>query len=69
MSKILSQEALLVSTKEQLRQHLLSFKKELFNLRFQKALGELKNTSRFSVIKKSVARINTELTKRLKVGE
>mgnify|MGYP000618984948 CR=1 FL=1 len=39
-------------------------KKELFNLRFQKTLGELTNTSRFAKVRKDVARVNTELTKR-----
>lgn len=47
---------------------LLDLKKELFNLRFQKVLGELKNTSRFSVVKKDIARIKTEITKRLNSG-
>jgi len=51
-------------TIEELYKHLNLFKKELFNLRFQQTLGELKNTSRFSLVKKSVARIKTELTKR-----
>jgi large subunit ribosomal protein L29 len=49
---------------EKLREKLVFFKKELFNLRFQKSLGELSNTSRFSVVKKSIARVNTELTKK-----
>jgi len=35
-----------------------NFAKELMNLRFQKTSGELKNTSRFSEVRKSVARIN-----------
>jgi len=51
-------------TKEELYKTLVSFKKELFNLRFQQTLGELKNTSRFAFVKKNIARIKTELTKR-----
>jgi large subunit ribosomal protein L29 len=51
-------------TIEELNKNLIFLKKELFNLRFQQTLGELKNTSRFSFVKKSIARINTELTKR-----
>lgn len=39
-------------------------KKELFNLRFQKTLGDLNNTSRFSIVRKYIARINTEINKR-----
>ncbi|MCC8369610.1 MAG: 50S ribosomal protein L29 [Rickettsia endosymbiont of Oxypoda opaca] len=51
-------------TMEELNKNLIALKKELFNLRFQQTLGELKNTSRFSFVKKSIARIKTELTKR-----
>ncbi|MFY9589485.1 50S ribosomal protein L29 [Rickettsia endosymbiont of Halotydeus destructor] len=51
-------------TMEELNKNLIDLKKELFNLRFQQTLGELKNTSRFSFVKKSIARIKTELTKR-----
>lgn len=51
-------------TIEELCKNLNLLKKELFNLRFQQTLGELKNTSRFLLVKKSIARIKTELTKR-----
>jgi large subunit ribosomal protein L29 len=51
-----------------LREHLVLFKKELFNLRFQKVLGELKNTSRFSVVRKNIARIKTALSKKAVMG-
>lgn len=54
-------------TLEKLKEQLFLFKKELFNLRFQKKVsGELKNTSIFSKIRKNIARINTELSKRKK---
>ncbi len=49
---------------KQLQDKINSLKKELFNLRFQKTLGELKNTSRFSEVRKNIARVNTELTAR-----
>ncbi len=52
-----------------LNEKLLWLKKELFNLRFQQTMGELKNTSRFSVIRKDIARIKTELTNRLNSGD
>lgn len=55
-------------TIEKLHEKLVQFKKELFNLRFQKTLGELKNTSRFSLVRKAIARLQTELTQR-KLGE
>ncbi len=53
---------------KKLQDSLSLLKKELFNLRFQKTLGELTNTSRFSKVKKNVARVETELTRRRKVG-
>ena len=46
-----------------------NFKKELFNLRFQKASGVLTNTSRVSVVRKNIARINTLVTFLMKGGE
>lgn len=35
-------------------------REELFNLKFQHAIGKLENTSRLGVLKKDVARIKTE---------
>ena len=35
------------------------FKKELFNLRFQLATGQLENTARLKQVRKSIARIKT----------
>ena len=35
-------------------------REELFNLKFQHAIGKLENTSRLRVLKKDVARIKTE---------
>ncbi len=60
----LSAKELANQTKEELNKSLVFFKKELFNLRFQQTLGELKNTSRFALVRKNIARIKTELTKR-----
>jgi len=60
----LSGKELVEQTTEELNKSLVFFKKELFNLRFQQTLGELKNTSRFALVKKNIARIKTELTKR-----
>ena len=36
-----------------------NYKKELFNLRFQRATGVLGDTSRVSIIRKTIARIKT----------
>ncbi|MCC8372115.1 MAG: 50S ribosomal protein L29 [Rickettsia endosymbiont of Pseudomimeciton antennatum] len=65
----LSARELVGQTVEELHKKRILFKKELFNLRFQRTLGELENTSRFSFVKKAIARINTELTIRSKTGE
>ena len=44
---------------DQLKQSLLDAKKEAFNLRFQKAGGQLENTARVRVVRRNVARIAT----------
>lgn len=36
-------------------------KEELFNLRFQKAIGQLDNTARIKEVRKTIARIKTAL--------
>ena len=46
-------------TIDQLKSILNDLKKESFNLRFQKANGQLENTSRVKVVKRSVARVLT----------
>ncbi len=46
-------------TPDQLKDMVLGFKKELFNLRFQRSSGELANTSRFKEVRKDIARIYT----------
>ena len=46
-------------TIDQLKSILIDLKKEAFNLRFQKANGQLENTSRVRVVKRSVARVIT----------
>jgi large subunit ribosomal protein L29 len=51
-------------TPDQLREELIALKKESFNLRFQQATGQLENTARIRVVKRSVARINTILNEK-----
>ena len=46
-------------TKDQLHNNLDKFKKDLFNLRFQRINGQLTNPSKFNETKKTIARINT----------
>jgi len=40
--------------------------KETFNLRFQRASGQLENTSRMHVVRRDIARIKTILAQRAK---
>lgn len=40
------------------------FKKELFELRFQQATGQLENTARVRQVRKSIARIKTVIRER-----
>ena len=47
---------------DQLKEDLTSLKKEAFNLRFQKASGQLENTARVRVVRRSIARILTILS-------
>ena len=54
-------EDLRIKTPDELRDALVSSKKEQFNLRFQKASGQLENTSRVRVVRRSIARIKTVL--------
>lgn len=53
-------------TTEKLNEKLLNSKKELFNLRCQKVTGEVTDTSRFKKVRREVARVKTELAKRLR---
>ena len=46
-------------TPDQLQDELLSLKKEQFNLRFQRATGQLENTSRVRQVRKDIARLRT----------
>ncbi len=38
------------------------YKRELFNLRFQQATGEMENTSRFRDVRRNIARAKTALS-------
>jgi large subunit ribosomal protein L29 len=48
-------------TQDQLTEQLLQLKKEQFNLRFQKATGQLENTARVREVRRDIARIKTIL--------
>ena len=48
-------------TADELKDSLLQLKKEQFNLRFQKASGQLENTARVRQVRRDIARIKTIL--------
>lgn len=50
---------LTVMTPDQLQDELLKLKKEQFNLRFQRASGQLENTSRVRIVRREIARVKT----------
>ena len=50
-----------MKTEDQLKADLVTLKKEAFNLRFQRASGQLENTARVRVVRRDIARIETSL--------
>ncbi|MEW9922414.1 50S ribosomal protein L29 [Marimonas sp. MJW-29] len=55
-------------TPDQLRDELVTLKKEAFNLRFQQATGQLENPARLRSVKRDVARIHTILNEKAKAA-
>lgn len=55
-------------TPDQLRDQLVSLKKEAFNLRFQKATNQLENTSRIRQVRRDAARVSTILNEKARTA-
>ncbi|UCG78680.1 MAG: 50S ribosomal protein L29 [Nitrospirota bacterium] len=53
-------------TIDELRQKEQDFRKELFNLRFQSATGEIQNPKRINVVRKDIAKVLTIITEKQK---
>ncbi len=53
-------------TVDELRQKESDFRKELFNLRFQSATGEIQNPRRIGAVRKDIARVLTVITQKMK---
>ena len=51
-------------TLDQIDDEVLKLKKEQFNLRFQRATGQLENTARVRVIRRDIARMKTIATQK-----
>jgi len=58
-----------VMTVDQLADEILNLKKEQFNLRFQRATGQLENTSRIRVVRRDIARAKTLVAKKRHVSK
>jgi large subunit ribosomal protein L29 len=52
-------EDLRAMTPDQLDDELIKLKKEQFNLRFQRATGQLENTTRVREVRRDIARLKT----------
>ena len=51
-------------SEDELKDSLLGLRKEAFNLRFQRASGQLENTARIREVRRDIARIKTILHQR-----
>jgi large subunit ribosomal protein L29 len=54
---------------DELNTQLTSLKKEQFNLRFQRANGQVENTGRIRVLRRDIARIQTVLTEQRRAAQ
>ncbi len=52
-----------------LRKKLDDLHQEMFNLRFQRAAGQLPNYNRLTAVRRDIARVQTVLRERAKAGE
>ena len=49
-------------TEDELKAELVNFKKEQFNLRFQKSSGQLENSAKILQVRRDIARILTAIS-------
>ncbi len=54
---------------DELGTQLSSLKKEQFNLRFQRANGQVENTGRIRILRRDIARIETVLTEQRRAAQ
>ena len=63
-------EDLRAKSADELSDQLLKLKKEQFNLRFQRANGQLEKTNRIGAVRKDIARIETVMSEvRIKAAQ
>ena len=58
-----------LKTNDELTDQLVQLKKEQFNLRFQRANGQVENTGRIRVLRRDIARIQTVLTEQRRAAQ
>ena len=58
-----------VMSDDQLNDEVLRLKKEQFNLRFQRATGQLENTSRVREVRRDIARAKTIASQKRATGK
>ena len=58
-----------VKNADELNTQLSNMKKEQFNLRFQRANGQVENTGRIRVLRRDIARIQTVLTEQRRAAQ
>jgi len=56
-------------TADQLQDEILKLKKEQFNMRFQKATGQLENTARVGQVRRDIARMKTILNAKAAIAK
>ncbi|AFX98430.1 ribosomal protein L29 [Candidatus Endolissoclinum faulkneri L2] len=49
---------------DQLKDHLLRLRKEAFNLRFQRANGQIKNFNRIRLVRREIAQVKTIISEK-----
>ncbi len=57
-------EEIRAKSTDELKNELVTAKKELFNLRFQNATNQLDNTARIREVRRNIARIQTVITEK-----
>jgi large subunit ribosomal protein L29 len=58
-----------IKSADELSTQLANLKKEQFNLRFQRANGQVENTGRIRVLRRDIARIQTVLTEQRRAAQ
>ena len=58
-----------IKNADELNTQLANLKKEQFNLRFQRANGQVENTGRIRVLRRDIARIQTVLTEQRRAAQ